>query len=46
MTCDWCKDENRPAYEISFGGSILHICGICYMEIQPAIFGEETEMWE
>jgi hypothetical protein len=41
MTCDWCNDRNRPAYEISFGRDILHICGICYMGIQSAIFGED-----
>jgi len=49
MTCNWCGKET-DVYDISFGGAVLHICGCCYVEIQPAIFGEEageeTVMWE
>lgn len=41
MTCDWCNCGNKPAYEICFGGSVLGICGVCYMGIQDALFGED-----
>lgn len=40
MTCDWCGKENDTC-PISFGRDILHICGICYMGIQGAIFYED-----
>jgi ribosome-binding protein aMBF1 (putative translation factor) len=40
MKCDWCGRHN-DTYDISFGGSVLQICGCCYMGIQRFIFGEE-----
>jgi hypothetical protein len=39
--CDWCEKHN-DTYPIAFyGGSMLQICGVCFMDIQKSLFGEE-----